>query len=106
MERMSEIMADLRAKPPVTIGGLTVTRIDDYKQSFSVNTETSAKTVITLPKSDVIAFNLTDNASVIIRPSGTEPKIKVYFTTTGEKRSDAESLQAKLAEDFKAVIGF
>ncbi|MDR0974910.1 MAG: phospho-sugar mutase [Ruminococcus sp.] len=106
MERMSEIMAELRAKPPVTIGGLNVIRIDDYKQSFSLVPETGAKTVLTLPKSDVIAFNLTDNASVIIRPSGTEPKIKVYFTTTGNLRSEAEALQAKLAEDFKAVIGF
>ncbi|MDR0987197.1 MAG: phospho-sugar mutase [Ruminococcus sp.] len=106
MERMSEIMANLRSTPPVTIGGLSVMRIDDYKQSFSIAPETGAKTVLTLPKSDVIAYMLPDNASVIIRPSGTEPKIKVYFTTTGKNRAEAEALQVKLADDFKAVIGF
>lgn len=106
MERMKEIMADLRANTPKTIGGLGVLTVDDYIAGTSVNTETGAKTMLTLPKSDVIAFKLPDNASVIIRPSGTEPKIKAYFTTTGNTRDEAVSLENKLAEDFTKILGF
>jgi phosphoglucomutase len=62
--------------------------------------------MLTLPKSDVIAFKLPDNASVIISPSGTEPKIKAYFTTTGNTRDEAVSLENKLAEDFTKILGF
>lgn len=106
MERMKEIMASLRSETPKTIGGLTVTVFDDYIASSSTDTATGAKTMLTLPKSDVLAFKLTDGASVIIRPSGTEPKIKVYFTTTGKTRDEAVALQEKLAEDFTKILGF
>lgn len=106
MERMKEIMASLRSETPKTIGGLTVTVFDDYIASSSTDTATGAKTMLTLPKSDVLSFKLTDGASVIIRPSGTEPKIKVYFTTTGKTRDEAVALQEKLAEDFTKILGF
>lgn len=106
MERMKEIMASLRSETPKTIGGLAVTVFDDYIASSSTDTATGAKTMLTLPKSDVLAFKLTDGASVIIRPSGTEPKIKVYFTTTGKTRDEAVALQEKLAEDFTKILGF
>ena len=79
MERMKEIMSNLRTNTPKEIGGLTVTRFDDYVASTSTDTATGAKTMITLPKSDVLTFVLTDGASVVIRPSGTEPKIKFYL---------------------------
>ena len=67
MERMKEIMTDLRANPPKAIGGLKVVDIADYLASEETNLETGAKTVLTLPKSDVIAFKLEQGASVIIR---------------------------------------
>ncbi len=106
MERMKEIMAGLRSNTPKTIGGFTVTRFDDYAESVSINTANGEKTMITLPKSDVLTFVLTDGASVIIRPSGTEPKIKVYYTTTGKTQEEAAALQAKIADDFKQILGF
>ena len=106
MERMKEIMADLRTNPPKSIGGLKVIDIADYLSSEETNIETGAKTVLTLPKSDVIAFKLEQGASVIIRPSGTEPKIKAYYTTIGETRADAEKQEEKLVEDFKGILGF
>ncbi|MGN1416880.1 MAG: phospho-sugar mutase [Oscillospiraceae bacterium] len=106
MERMKEIMADLRANTPKTIGGLTVTRFDDYIASTSVDTATGAKTMLTLPKSDVLTFVLTDGASVVIRPSGTEPKIKAYFTTTGKTQEEAKALEATIADDFTKILGF
>lgn len=106
MERMKEIMTDLRANPPKAIGGLKVVDIADYLASEETNLETGAKTVLTLPKSDVIAFKLEQGASVIIRPSGTEPKIKAYYTTIGDTRADAEAQEEKLIEDFKGILGF
>lgn len=106
MERMKEIMSDLRIRTPEEIGGLKVTRFDDYLASVSLDTATNDKTMLTLPKSDVLAFMLTDGASVVIRPSGTEPKIKAYYTTTGKTQAEAEALETKIADDFKKILGF
>ena len=106
MEQMKKIMSDLRTNTPKEIGGLAVTKFDDYLASSSVDTATGAKTMLTLPKSDVLAFTLTDGASVIIRPSGTEPKIKAYFTTTGDSREKAQALEQVLNKDFAKKLGF
>ena len=106
MERMKEIMTALRTETPKTIGGLKVEDFADYLASEETNLETGAKTVLTLPKSDVLAFKLEQGASVIIRPSGTEPKIKAYYTTIGENRQDAAKLEETISEDFKRILGF
>lgn len=105
MERMKEIMAGLRANAPKTIGGLDVLAVTDYTTSVKTMADGSTSAV-TLPKSDVITYNLADDASVIIRPSGTEPKIKVYYTTKGADKSAAVALQEKLSADFTKIIGF
>lgn len=105
MERMSEIMSGLRKNAPKSIGGLAVEAVADY--DASVKTLSDGKTEkITLPKSNVITFYLEDNASVVIRPSGTEPKIKVYYTTKGAEKADAVAIQEKLSADFTKVLGF
>lgn len=105
MERMNEIMSDLRKNPPKSIGGLAVEAVADYEAS--AKTYTDGKTEeITLPKSNVITFSLQDSASVVIRPSGTEPKIKVYYTTKGAEKADAVALQQKLSADFTKILGF
>ncbi|MBR1764142.1 MAG: phospho-sugar mutase [Ruminococcus sp.] len=106
MERMKEIMAGLRAEPPKAIGGLKVETVADYVASEETDMTTGAKTALTLPKSDVLAFKLEQGASVIIRPSGTEPKIKAYYTTIGESREAAAALEQTIAADFKAILGF
>ncbi len=106
MQRMKEIMTSLRTDTPKTIGGLNVTRFEDYLAGTSVNTATGEKTMLTLPKSDVLTFKLTDGASVIIRPSGTEPKIKAYYTTTGTTQAEAASLRDTIAADFAKILGF
>lgn len=105
MERMKEIMAGLRANAPKTIGGLDVLAVTDYTTSVKTMADGSTSAV-TLPKSDVITYNLADDASVIIRPSGTEPKIKVYYTTKGADKSAAVELQEKLSANFTKIIGF
>ncbi len=106
MERMKEIMSNLRVNTPKEIGGLAVTRFSDYLASTSVDCATGAKTMLTLPKSDVLAFRLEGGASVIIRPSGTEPKIKAYYTTTGENKADASALEKTISADFAKLLGF
>ncbi len=106
MERMKEIMTGLRAAPPAAIGGLKVESVADYVASEETDMTTGAKTALTLPKSDVLAFKLEQGASVIIRPSGTEPKIKAYYTTIGESREAAAALEQTIAADFKAILGF
>lgn len=104
MEKMNSIMSNLRENPPKEIGGLKVIFFDDYLESVSLNVSTNEKSAIALPKSDVLSFVLTDGAKVIIRPSGTEPKIKAYYTAIGESQSDAEALEQKLVESFSKLI--
>ncbi len=106
MDRMSEIMTDLRENPPCQIGGLKVLALADYKESKQKNMINGKEKTINLPKSDVISFILDKNAKVIIRPSGTEPKIKAYYTTTDSDRQKAIQLEKIISDDFKRIIGF
>ena len=106
MERMQEIMASLRSDTPDSIGGLKVLEFSDYITSITQDIQTCQKKTIDLPKSDVLAFGLEDNASVIIRPSGTEPKIKVYYTTTGKTSDDANAAYEKIDAEFRTILGF
>ena len=105
MTKMGEIMDDLRTNKPAEIGGLKVVKFCDYAKRVSLDIATGKESAITLPKSNVLVFNLENDAGVIIRPSGTEPKIKVYYTATGETRAKAEEVEAKLIEDFAKRIG-
>lgn len=106
MERMNEIMTGLRTTPPTAIGGYTVTQHADYKLSVTTNVEQNTKTPIDLPKSDVLSYTLTDGASVILRPSGTEPKIKAYYTAVGSTKEQATDVINLLKDDFKNILGF
>lgn len=106
MQRMAEIMTGLRTNAPKTIGGLQVTAVSDYEASETVDVVTGATTPITLPKSDVITFYLENDAMVIIRPSGTEPKIKAYYSTSAASFEEAKAIQEKIASDFTAILGF
>lgn len=106
MQRMKEIMTGLRTNAPETIGGVKVLAVADYAASTKKYAQTGAVETLTLPKSDVITFYLEDDASVIIRPSGTEPKIKVYYTTKGADHAAATGLQSALSADFTKILGF
>lgn len=105
MKKMSDIMTNLRNNVPEEIAGCKVIGFDDYQASVSKNIETGAETEILLPKSNVLAFRLTDGAGVIIRPSGTEPKIKAYYTATGDSEEKAAVLESKLDTEFTKLIG-
>ena len=92
MEKAAKMMADLRAEVPAAIGGAAVTGVRDYKTSVAKDLVTGAETVIDLPKSNVLEFLLGDQGSVIARPSGTEPKVKFYYTAVGETEEAAKAL--------------
>ena len=92
MEKAAQMMADLRANSPAYIGGAEVTQVRDYRTGISKDVKTGAKTEILLPKSNVLEFILGDQGSVIARPSGTEPKVKFYYTAVAEDKDKAQAL--------------
>ena len=92
MEKAAKMMSDLRSNVPATIGGAAVTDVRDYKSSIAKNLSTGAEEVINLPKSNVLEFILGGQGSVIARPSGTEPKVKFYYTAVGQTKDDAKVL--------------
>lgn len=99
MEKAAKMMADLRSNAPTFIGGAAVTSVRDYKTSVAKDMLTGAESAILLPKSNVLEFLLGDKGSVIARPSGTEPKVKFYYTSVGSTREMAQSqLDAMIAQ--------
>ena len=77
---------------PAAIGGAQVTAVNDYQISLSKDLATGTKAPILLPKSNVLEFILGQQGSVIVRPSGTEPKVKFYYTAVGKTKTDAKAL--------------
>jgi phosphoglucomutase/phosphomannomutase len=90
-EQMAKGMALLDQSPPTSIDGTPVLVIEDYKRSIKRNLQTNEKTPITLPVSDVLLFWLEDGTKLMIRPSGTEPKIKIYCGVQEKKFSSLPS---------------
>ena len=92
MKKMQDIMDDLRRLPPKKIGENQVVAISDYETSEKLELKSGKKSVITLPKSNVLYYDLVENGSnLIVRPSGTEPKIKVYITSVDADGDKAKS---------------
>ncbi len=105
MKKMQEIMTRLRENTPDEIGGFKVLKVDDYLESVSTDINTGEKSEITLPKSNVIAFFLDGENAVIVRPSGTEPKIKLYVTAVGSSSENARELTDRLIKSGEALMG-
>ena len=93
-------MQSLRAQPPVEIGGVTVAQYKDYSDGTVHDAATGAITPMPLSGSNVLRFELTDGSHIVVRPSGTEPKIKVYILTKG---ADAAERDANL-EKYSAWV--
>ena len=100
LNRMNEIMNGLREAPPASIGGLAVERFEDYKKGTAKNIVTGEVTELTLPKSNVLAFYLEGGCKAIVRPSGTEPKIKTYITAKAPTHEAADIIEQKIYADF------
>ena len=98
MEKAASMMANLRNNVPTQIGGAAVSVVNDYKSGISQNVATGAQTNIDLPRSNVLEFILGESGSVIVRPSGTEPKVKFYYTAVAKTNDDAEKLLGNMIE--------
>ena len=94
MDKMAGIMNGLRENPPKEIGGYAVVKVTDYKKPEETG----------LPAANVLIYGLEGGATVVVRPSGTEPKIKTYFTTLGKDLAEAEAQKAVLAEALKPLF--
>ncbi|MBO5766936.1 MAG: hypothetical protein J6R49_00270 [Clostridia bacterium] len=103
MGLMGEIMADIRGKNLSLIGGMKVTAVRDYSIG-EIKHACGSTTPTGLPKSDMLYYELEGGSAVIVRPSGTEPKIKAYILVRGESDADAEAKIALCAEDCKALL--
>ncbi len=104
MQTMNNLMENLRENKPTQIAGLPITSFSDYFRSMTVDIVNNTKTAITLPKSNVLAFMLEDGASVVVRPSGTEPKIKAYITATGSNAQKASEMAQRLTNATKKLL--
>jgi phosphoglucomutase len=105
MQKMADIMESLRENAPRSFGNKSVIKIADYKESKIIDNVTGETSEINLPKSNVLSYSLEDNSKVIVRPSGTEPKIKVYVTACGQTRKDSEEKTELLSQDAKEILG-
>ncbi len=102
MEKAAKMMADLRMDTPASIGGVQVTAVRDYSSRIAKNLLDGTQTDINLPKSNVLEFLLGAQGSVIVRPSGTEPKVKFYYTAVGADQSSAKKLLDAMAAQMTA----
>ena len=94
MDTMAGIMSSLRENPPADFAGIKITKITDYKNTAETG----------LPSANVLIYALENGCSVVVRPSGTEPKIKTYFTTKGKDLAEAQAMKDKLAEALKPLF--
>lgn len=104
MQKMADMMSSLRENPPKRIGDFDVVKVADYKLSIMKSVD-GTETAINLPKSNVLSYYLKDGSKVIVRPSGTEPKIKAYITACGDTRKVSEEKAEMLGKNISEILG-
>lgn len=104
MDKMAGIMQRLRQEPLKEIAGYKVQCVEDYKARTITDLTTGQVSAIQLPASNVLIYRLGGGASVVVRPSGTEPKIKTYFTTLGKNLEEAQQQKDALAQALAPVL--
>lgn len=105
MQKMGDIMTSLRENPLKSVAEKSVVKVADYMTNIVKDVVTGEETTITLPKSNVISYTLEDNSKLIIRPSGTEPKIKAYITAFGSSREEAQAKTDSLSAEVSQLLG-
>lgn len=98
LQKIQDIINGLRANPPKELAGYAVTAFRDYKTGIIKDTATGRESKTNLPESNVLYFDLEDDAWVCVRPSGTEPKLKLYFGIKGKNEEEADIMAAKMEE--------
>ena len=106
MNKIKGIMTELRTNPPTEINGHKVVKRDDYDTSVSYDTVNGVENKITLPKSNVLCYYMEDGSSLIVRPSGTEPKIKMYLGSVEKTMESSEKELSLLADVGTKLLGF
>lgn len=104
MQKMNDIMDKMRTDYPKAVAGFKVIGMADYKASEKTDLVSGVKEKITLPKSNVISLYLEGGNKAIVRPSGTEPKLKVYYTAVCPTMAEAEELQKKMSAEFAELV--
>lgn len=105
-EEIAQIISNLRDNPPKDIGGILVSQIEDYELSISKDIKSGEEKEILLPQSNVIKLKLEDGSWVVVRPSGTEPKMKIYIAVKGKSEQDSnDKLKALKTAATKVVQG-
>ncbi len=105
LKKMAELMAGLREKPPVEIAGVAVKEQKDYKDGSVVCVECGKTSAMELSGSNVLRYEMSDGTSLIVRPSGTEPKVKVYILANGASKEEAEAKVEKYAAWAESLKG-
>ncbi len=104
LQKIQEILETLRKNPPAEVGGYQVIKARDYQAETVKDIKTGEVTGTGLPKSNVLYYDLTDDAWLCVRPSGTEPKVKFYYGIKGSSLADADEKSAKLGEEVLTLI--
>ena len=104
LQKIQEILETLRKNPPAEVGGYKVVKARDYQAETIKDIATGEVTGTGLPKSNVLYYDLTDDAWLCVRPSGTEPKVKFYYGIKGSSLADADEKSAKLGEEVLSMI--
>lgn len=102
--KISAIMEKLRSNPPTEVAGKRVLAVRDYKKSVRTEVESGKTEKIDLPESNVIYLELDDGNNFVVRPSGTEPKIKLYCLLRGKDKQEADELLEKVKTDIKEIV--
>ena len=105
MQKMADMMTSVRNNIPGAVGDLKVVKVSDYQLKKETDLVTGAVEDIFLPTSNVIALHLEGGNAVIIRPSGTEPKIKLYVTAVGKDKDDAAAICSDIVKASEAILG-
>ena len=105
LKKMAELMANLREHPPVDIAGVAVKEQKDYKDGSVVNVADGSKSAMELSGSNVLRYEMADGTSLIVRPSGTEPKVKVYILANGESKETCDAKVEKYAAWAESLKG-
>jgi phosphoglucomutase len=105
MAKMKEIMSALRNDPPKNVCGVSTSSLMDYKSQISTDISSGEKTPdASLPVADMLKFTLSDNTSALVRPSGTEPKIKIYILASNESKKEAVRMCDDYSNFFKSLL--
>ncbi len=105
LKKMAELMANLRERPPVEIAGVAVKEQKDYKDGSIVQVADGSRSTMELSGSNVLRYEMADGTSLIVRPSGTEPKVKVYILANGADRAECDAKVEKYAAWSESLKG-